>query len=132
MSSPSCFWLMGVMGRSGSENALTQPEFSFCEVKYEFRLPPSPPPCSIYTFHTPAPYTNSIHIYECWLYRVPPPPALLPCALLQRDDFYFGPGVFLCPTLYASSPPPLFIALFLSAFLSQQSNKPVINTWKKR
>lgn len=37
---PSCYWAIVVMDRSGRKNALTQPESSFCEVKYQFA--PSP------------------------------------------------------------------------------------------
>lgn len=40
LTSPSCYWAIVVMDRSGRENALTQPESSFCEVKYQFA--PSP------------------------------------------------------------------------------------------
>lgn len=54
--SPSCYWVIVVMDRSGRKNALTQPESSFCEVKYQFTLLSHPPHAH------PNPPNKSIHI----------------------------------------------------------------------
>lgn len=51
---PSCYWAIVVMDRSGRKNTLTQPESSFCEVKYQFA--PSP---ILYTQILPCPITVS-------------------------------------------------------------------------
>lgn len=109
--SPSGFWVIVVMGRSGRKNALTQPESSFCDVKYQFTLLPIISPIPHAHMLTQPIHLYSIHSYKCLRY-----PSPLPAVFLCSLWFLFCAQCILVS--YLPHPLPCFLSLSLALLFS--------------